>query len=76
MTLFLMKNITVSVDDDVYRKARIADAEADSSVSGLVRQFLNALVGTESAIAAEEALPANRVLRGRGENAAFGLRPI
>jgi antitoxin component of RelBE/YafQ-DinJ toxin-antitoxin module len=35
-----MKNITVSVDDDVYRNARIKAAEADRSVSSLVRSFL------------------------------------
>lgn len=35
-----MKNITVSVDDDVYRRARVKAAERDTSVSALVRQFL------------------------------------
>ncbi|HUF09377.1 MAG TPA: hypothetical protein VMO47_08665 [Rhodothermales bacterium] len=35
-----MRNITVSVDDDVYRNARIKAAEADTSVSSLVRSFL------------------------------------
>jgi antitoxin component of RelBE/YafQ-DinJ toxin-antitoxin module len=35
-----MKNITVSVDDDVYRNARIKAAEADRAVSSLVRSFL------------------------------------
>ena len=35
-----MKNITVSVDDEVYRQARIKAAERDTSVSALVRQFL------------------------------------
>lgn len=35
-----MKNITVTVDDDVYRRARIKAAERDTSVSALVRQFL------------------------------------
>lgn len=43
-----MKNITVSVDDDTYRKARIKAAERDSSVSRLVRDFLNRLAGEES----------------------------
>ncbi|MCX7377128.1 MAG: hypothetical protein NTY94_10350 [Alphaproteobacteria bacterium] len=43
-----MKNITVSVDDDTYRRARIKAAERDTSVSALVRDFLNGLVREES----------------------------
>ena len=35
-----MKNITVSVDEETYRNARIRAAEADTSVSALVRSFL------------------------------------
>jgi hypothetical protein len=35
-----MKNITVTVDDEVYRRARIRAAEQSSSVSGLVKGFL------------------------------------
>ena len=35
-----MKNITVSVPDEVYRQARIRAAERDTSVSALVREFL------------------------------------
>jgi predicted CopG family antitoxin len=35
-----VKNITVSVDDEVYRRARMKAAERDTSVSALVRQFL------------------------------------
>ena len=38
-----MKNITVSVPDDVYRQARIAAAQRDTSVSQLVREFLSSL---------------------------------
>jgi plasmid stability protein len=38
-----VKNITVSVPDDVYRRARIRAAERDTSVSGLVREFLQRL---------------------------------
>lgn len=43
-----MKNITVSVDDETYRKARIKAAERDTSVSALVRQFLVEIVAEES----------------------------
>lgn len=42
-----MKNITVSLPDDVYRKARVKAAERDTSVSALVREFLTGL-GEES----------------------------
>lgn len=38
-----MKNITVSVPDEVYRRARIRAAERDTSVSTLVREFLERL---------------------------------
>ena len=43
-----MKNITVSVDDDTYRRARVRAAEADTSVSALVRKFLSDLAGGET----------------------------
>lgn len=36
-----MKNITVSVDEETYRTARIAAAEAGTSVSAMVRDFLH-----------------------------------
>jgi len=35
-----MKNITVSVDDETYRRARIKAAERETSLSALVKQFL------------------------------------
>jgi hypothetical protein len=38
-----VKNITVSVPDDVYRAARIAAAERDTSVSALVVGYLRSL---------------------------------
>lgn len=38
-----MRNITVSVDDETYRQARIRAAELDTSVSALVREYLQSL---------------------------------
>ena len=38
-----MRNITVSVDDATYRRARIRAAELDTSVSALVREYLRSL---------------------------------
>lgn len=43
-----MRNITVSVDDRVYQRARIKAAELDTSVSALVQQFLIKLAEEES----------------------------
>jgi plasmid stability protein len=43
-----VKNITVSLPDNVYRKARIRAAERDTSVSALVKQFLIGLTEEES----------------------------
>ena len=43
-----MKNITVSLPDPVYRRARIKAAEQDTSVSALVKRFLAELAEGES----------------------------
>lgn len=43
-----MKNITVTVDDALYHRARIKAAERHSTVSALVRAFLVRLVEEES----------------------------
>ena len=43
-----MKNITVSLDDDTYRRARMIAAQRDTSVSALVRRFLLDLASGES----------------------------
>lgn len=42
-----MKNITVSVDEDLYHLARVKAAEKRSSVSRLVAEFLEQLVNEE-----------------------------
>jgi hypothetical protein len=44
-----VKNITVTVDDEVYRRARIRAAQADTSISALVRGYLMQLAGQEDA---------------------------
>ena len=38
-----MSNITLSLDDSTYRTARIVAAERGTSVSGLVRDYLQSL---------------------------------
>jgi plasmid stability protein len=50
-----VKNITVSVPDDVYRDARIRAAERGSSVSGLVAQYLRSLSEQSSEFTRREA---------------------
>ena len=43
-----MKNITVSIDDDAHRRARIKAAERGTSVSAAVREFLIRWSGEET----------------------------
>ncbi|HZV73058.1 MAG TPA: hypothetical protein VFF79_05015 [Conexibacter sp.] len=50
-----MKNITVTVPDDVYREARVRAAERGSSVSALVGSFLRSLSDDETEFARLEA---------------------
>lgn len=41
-----MKNITLTVDDQVYRKARLLAAQRDTSVSAMVRDYIESLAET------------------------------
>jgi plasmid stability protein len=50
-----MKNITVTVPDDVYRNARIRAAERGTSVSALVAEYLRSLSGREAEFSRLEA---------------------
>ncbi len=43
-----MKNITVSLDDETYQRARVMAAQRGKSVSALVKQFLVDLGSGES----------------------------
>jgi hypothetical protein len=51
-----VKNLTVSVPDDVYRNARVAAAQRDTSVSALVVAYLQRLSGRMDEFARLEAL--------------------
>jgi hypothetical protein len=51
-----VKNITVSVPDDVYRNARVAAAQRDTSLSALVASYLEQLSGRMDEFARLEAL--------------------
>ena len=65
-----MKNITVSVSDDVYRMARIRAAELGKSVSALVAEFLDSLSERETAFSRLEA----KQRRVQGEISRFRAR--
>jgi plasmid stability protein len=43
-----VKNITISLPDELYRRVRIKAAERDTSVSGLVRDLLASIGEEES----------------------------
>ena len=43
-----MKNLTVSLDEETYRRARIIAAERDTSLSALVKAYLTELGASES----------------------------
>ena len=45
-----MRNITVSVDDDTYKRARVAAAERDTSVSAMVKAYLEQLASHETEV--------------------------
>lgn len=58
-----VKNITVTLDDETYRRARIRAAELDTSVSALVKRYLVDLAGSETEFERLEKL--ERTLRAR-----------
>ena len=65
-----MKNITVSLDNELYRKARFEAARADTSVTALVREFFLLLTGSgretiEESAATQSILDAIETLRRR-----------
>lgn len=43
-----MRNITVALDDETYKRARVAASERDTSVSDLVKAYLQELASGES----------------------------
>jgi hypothetical protein len=58
-----VKNITVTLDDEIYRRARIRAAELETSVSALVKRYLVDLAGSETEFERLEKL--ERTLRDR-----------
>lgn len=75
-----MKNITISIDDDLYRQARMKAAEQSTSISALFKNFLIRLTVSEAAetefqrLAREEReLFAELDVKGIGLNPAYNL---
>jgi hypothetical protein len=70
-----MKNITVSLEDDVYRRARIKAAELDTSVSALVKKYLVELAGQETDFERRKRLEVEILakIKGRGFSASNRL---
>lgn len=54
-----MKNITIAVDDETHRAARIRAAELGTSVSALVKVYLHGLAGGSSAVSGVREMPAS-----------------
>jgi plasmid stability protein len=74
-----MKNITLKIDDETYRKARIRAAHEGTSVSAMVRDFLIRQAGEEEdretrRIAALDEL--YRIAEARGQVRAEPLHPL
>jgi len=60
-----MRNITVSVDEETHRRARVRAAELDTSVSALVREFLRRLVPRDRRRESVESQPLESALERR-----------
>lgn len=66
-----MKNITVSVDNEVYHRARVRAAEMRTSVSALVRRALQELAGEETEFERLKRLEREVVARMRDRGSRF-----
>jgi predicted transcriptional regulator len=58
------RNLTVQLDDDVVRKARVLAAQRSTSISGLIRTEIERLVGEADAYAAAQGRARARLRRG------------
>ncbi len=66
-----MKNITVSVDEEIYHKARVHAAQQRTSLSALVRSFLEDLVDGDSDFATRQREQNELIARIRVEHQGF-----
>ena len=63
-----MANLTIAVDDDILRRARIRALEAGTSVNALLRAYLESFVG-------EEAMTCRRAIVDHADELARDLGP-
>lgn len=68
-----MKNVTLSMDDSTYRRARVAAAERNQSLSALVRGYLQSLKPADEAHDKRVARLFAKLDRARGFRAANRL---
>ena len=66
-----MKNLTVSVHEDVYHRARVRAAERRTSLSALVRGFLEQLAADDSDFSRLQREQNELIARIRSEHAGF-----
>ena len=52
-----MKNVTIALDDEVHRKARIRAAELGTSLSALVKEYLSGLCDDATAVSGVREMP-------------------
>jgi plasmid stability protein len=50
-----MANLTLSIDDELLKRARIRAVEQDTSVNAIVRDYLRQLVGSGASISGPQA---------------------
>jgi predicted CopG family antitoxin len=67
-----MRNITVTIPDDAYRRARVWAAQRDTSVSEVVRHLLETLPGISRAARAFPALDPHSATPGPAPSAGSG----
>lgn len=60
------RNVTLSLPDDLFRKAKVLAAQRDTSISALVSEALRQLTGTDSDYASEWAAEERRMRDGIG----------
>ena len=62
-----MKNITLKIDEETYRKARVRAAETGTSVSAVVRQYLSRFASGEEDDAQAKRVESLRQLYARAD---------
>ena len=74
-----MKNITLKIDDETYRKARVRAAEQGTSVSAMVKDFLVKQAGEEDELETRRIAAVDELYRiadSRGQARSEPLTPL